>query len=82
MDYTFIPGPYHFSPSMFNISPVLHHMYTDLPLHFRQTDASAPFAMAPPAHQRERIYVTVVVAQLFWEAGAPMPWCDVNLPHG
>jgi hypothetical protein len=31
---------------------------------------------------RDRIYVTVVVAQIFWEVGAPMPWCDVHLPHG
>ncbi|CAA3018951.1 Hypothetical predicted protein [Olea europaea subsp. europaea] len=42
----------------------------------------AAFAMAPPAAERERIYVTVAVAQMFWEAGTPMPWGDVHLPHG
>jgi hypothetical protein len=44
--------------------------------------APAPFAMALLALQRERVYVTVAVAQIFWEAGSPMPWDDVHLPHG
>lgn len=38
--------------------------------------------MAPPAPERERIYVTVLVAQPFGEADAPMSWEDVHLPHG
>ncbi|KAK1607170.1 hypothetical protein QYE76_030843 [Lolium multiflorum] len=39
--------------------------------------------MGPPATpRRERIYVTVAVAQMFWDAGVPMPWGDVHLPHG
>jgi hypothetical protein len=29
---------------------------------------------------RDRIYVTVVVAQIFWEASAPMLWGDMHLP--
>jgi hypothetical protein len=31
--------------------------------------APAAFSMAPPPPLRERIYVTVAVAQMFWEAG-------------
>ncbi|KAK1596761.1 hypothetical protein QYE76_007802 [Lolium multiflorum] len=45
--------------------------------------APPPFAMGPPAPpRRDRIYVTVAVAQMFWDAGVPMPWGDVHLPHG
>ena len=45
--------------------------------------APAPFAMGPPATpRRDRIYVTVAVVQMFWDAGVPMPWGDVHLPHG
>jgi hypothetical protein len=38
--------------------------------------------MGPPTAMRKRIYVTVVVAQIFWETGAPISWGDVHLPHG
>jgi hypothetical protein len=44
--------------------------------------APVAFDMGPLAAIRDRIYVTVVVAQNFWEAGAPMSWGDVYLPHG
>jgi hypothetical protein len=45
--------------------------------------APPAFAMGPPAPpRRDRIYVTVAVAQMFWDAGVPMPWGDVHLPHG
>ncbi|KAK1609593.1 hypothetical protein QYE76_033266 [Lolium multiflorum] len=48
-----------------------------------QPVAPAPFAMGPPATpRRDRIYVTVAVAQMFWEADVPMLWGDVQLPHG
>jgi hypothetical protein len=40
------------------------------------------FLMAPPVAEHEHIYITVVLAQTFWEAGAPMPWGDVHFPHG
>jgi hypothetical protein len=39
--------------------------------------------MGPPATpRRDRIYVTVAVAHMFWDAGVPMLWGDVHLPHG
>jgi hypothetical protein len=31
---------------------------------------------------RARIYATVVVKQIVWEAGALIPWGGVHLPHG
>jgi hypothetical protein len=40
------------------------------------------FLMAPPVAEHEHIYITVVLAQTFWEAGAPMPWGNIHLPHG
>ena len=43
--------------------------------------APAPFAMGPPATpRRDRIYVTVAVAQMFWDAGVPMPWGTCTSP--
>ena len=47
-----------------------------------QRTAPAAFDMGPPAPIRDRIYITVAVAQMFWDAGVPMPWGDVHLPHG
>ncbi|KAK1661303.1 hypothetical protein QYE76_049462 [Lolium multiflorum] len=45
--------------------------------------APVVFAMGPSAPLiRDRIYVTVAVAHMFWEAGVPMSWGDVHLPHG
>jgi hypothetical protein len=41
---------------------------------------SAAFNMGLPASMRDQISVTVVVVQIFWEAGAPMSWGDVHLP--
>jgi hypothetical protein len=43
----------------------------------------AAFNMSPPPAEpepRDRIYITVRVAQMFWEDGAPMSWGDVHLP--
>ncbi|KAK1663944.1 hypothetical protein QYE76_052103 [Lolium multiflorum] len=42
--------------------------------------APAAFDMGPSAPIRDRIYVTVAVAQMFWEADVPMSWGDVHLP--
>jgi hypothetical protein len=42
----------------------------------------AAFDMGPSLAIRDRVYVTVVVAQIFCEAGAPMPWGAMHLPHG
>jgi hypothetical protein len=39
-----------------------------------QRIALAAFLMAPSAPEQEPIYVTIMVAQTFWEAGAPMSW--------
>jgi hypothetical protein len=45
--------------------------------------ASVAFNMSPPSAEpgpHDSIYITVQVAQMFWEAGAPMSWGDVHLP--
>ena len=49
-----------------------------------ETNIRSIFLQLPgqPTPVHDRIYVTVVVVQIFWEVGTPMPWEDVNLPHG
>ncbi|KAK1645227.1 hypothetical protein QYE76_063032 [Lolium multiflorum] len=42
---------------------------------------AVPTALDMGPLMRDRIY-GIVVVQIFWEAGAPMSWGDVHLPHG
>ena len=46
--------------------------------------------MAPPFwwwggrnnHDAGRVHVSTPVAQIYWETGQPLPWCDARLPVG
>jgi hypothetical protein len=39
-------------------------------------------SLSQPAILCQRTYMKVTVAHACWEVGTPMPWPDVNLPHG